>query len=143
MRGANGSGGGGRAPVAWGGVGVVAAGGSTCLRYGSTQPLLAAVPPATAISTRVLFPFAGTLRNLYGQITAALGAGITVGCTLYLNGVAQAMTFQFSGAAQVTGNDLVNTVVVAAGDYAELVLTRVAGVPPSVTFIFEAEVELS
>lgn len=78
-------------------------------------------------------PYAGTLRNLMARVNAALGAGIGVTYSIWVNeGAASALACTISGAAQVNNSDLVNSVAVAQGDRIYCGLTRSAGVPPAV-----------
>lgn len=58
----------------------------------------------------------GTLKNLIVLAGAAPGAGETFVYTVRVNGVNTAMTVTLSGAAQLTGTDVVNVVQIDAGD---------------------------
>jgi len=57
----------------------------------------------------------GTLKNLYVHTTQAPGIGNTVEYEVYKNGVATGLKVTITG-ANTSGNDIVNTVNVAAGD---------------------------
>jgi hypothetical protein len=73
----------------------------------------------------VRVPRAGTLRNLYVQHNNPGGTGAVITYTVFVNGVATAITV---GVASTTaqGADTVNSVVVAAGDRVRIVVTKVA-----------------
>lgn len=130
----------GSAVLLQGGSGVVAAGGSCCIAGdGGLTALEVTLDSAVTVQDWFIAPYAGTLRNLFGRINAALGVGITVAATVRVNQANTAITFQFSGAAQTSGNDVTNSAVVAAGDTIAVGLTRIAGVPPSTRFNFALE----
>jgi hypothetical protein len=73
----------------------------------------------------VRIPRAGTLRNLYVQHNNPGGTGAVLTYTVFVNGIATAITV---GVASTTaqGADTVNSVVVAAGDRVRVVVTKVA-----------------
>jgi hypothetical protein len=65
-------------------------------------------------TANALAPFAGTLRNLYIYSTSA-AAGVGEIITVYINGVASALTATIAAAAQ-TANNTADTPAVVAGD---------------------------
>jgi hypothetical protein len=73
----------------------------------------------------VRIPRAGTLRNLYVQHNNPGGTGAVITYTVFVNGIATAITV---GVASTTaqGADTTNSVVVAAGDRVRIVVTKVA-----------------
>ncbi|HYF28766.1 MAG TPA: hypothetical protein VEA36_00160 [Candidatus Paceibacterota bacterium] len=70
-------------------------------------------------TNRQVFPISGTLKNLRVHIGDALSAGTSYTITVYKNGVATGLTCTVTDAA-LTCNDLVNTVSIAAGDFASV-----------------------
>lgn len=74
-----------------------------------------------------LCPRKGSLKNLVALAGSAPGLGETFVYTVRVNGVATAMTVTLSGAAQVTGTDIVNVVQVDPSDRITLrVITSLA-----------------
>jgi hypothetical protein len=71
-------------------------------------------------------PRAGTIRNLYVRHNLANGNGNTVVYTLFVNGVATALSATLATGAVGFATDLVDSVAVAAGD--RLVVRRVIAV---------------
>ena len=67
---------------------------------------------------------AGTIRELYARVTTAPGVGNSRVFRIRLNAVNTALTVTIAG-ANTTGNDVVNTVAVVAGDLISIALTRV------------------
>lgn len=131
----------GVAVLAWGCNGVVPAGGGGAQAWDAGLTAIeATLDTAVTVGCLIVAPRAGTLRNLFGRISAALGAGVTVRCTVRVNQANQALTFDYvGGGGQVTGSDLVNSVAVAAGDMIAIGLTRVAGVPGAPRYNFSME----
>jgi len=70
-------------------------------------------------------PRAGTLRNLYVYHNAPGGTGATLTYTVYVNGVATAITVGVASTA-ASGADTTNSVVVAAGDRIRIQVTKAA-----------------
>jgi hypothetical protein len=69
---------------------------------------------------RSVMPHGGMLKNLYVKADVAPGAGKSLTITVRKNGTDSAVTVTLSGASQVSGSDLVNTLSVAAGDELEI-----------------------
>jgi hypothetical protein len=127
---------GGGASLAWAGIGVIGAGGGIAIRYGdNTNTWFAGLPPTTVVQTKIVAPRAGVLFGFFGQLSAALGAGVTCSYSIYVNGVITAVTFNIADPA-TTGNSGALSAPVAAGDTIECVGARVAGVPASVLGMF-------
>lgn len=59
---------------------------------------------------------AGTIKNLYVKVNAALGGGNSGVWTLYKNGSSTGLTVTISGASDTSGSDTTNSVSVVAGD---------------------------
>ena len=78
---------------------------------------------AALMDLRVTRP--GTLRNLYIEHNNPGGTGAVITYTVFVNGIATAITV---GVASTTagGADTVNSVVVAAGDRVRIVVTKIA-----------------
>jgi hypothetical protein len=70
-------------------------------------------------------PRAGTLRNLYVLHNNPGGTGAVITYTVYVNGVATAITVGVASTA-ATGADTVNSVAVVAGDRIRIEATKVA-----------------
>ena len=64
----------------------------------------------------IIVPFRCLLRNLYINTHVAVGVGETLTVTVRINGVNTLLSSTISGAAQTSNNDLVNRVIVNAGD---------------------------
>jgi hypothetical protein len=129
-----------RSVLAFGGNGVVAAGGSTSIRYSNSagDAITGALPTAGLPGAAIVAPFAGTLRNLRVRLSAAAGAGITTRHTVYLNEVATAVLADIANPAQdADSGDL--EVAVAAGDRIAIGMTRVAGVPGALAYAHTLE----
>lgn len=90
-----------------------------------------ATPTTTRSNQETVMPCAGTLSRLYVDFTGAPTAGTTRPFTIYKNGVATALTLT-CGEGVTAGNDIVNTVSVAAGDLISLELGY-TGAPPNMT----------
>ncbi len=82
---------------------------------------------AVSAGTRVVMPFAATIKNLFLELGAAPGAGTSRTGTLLKNGVAQTLAATISGTA-ITGSDTVDSFTVVAGDDLSLQFT-LTGVP--------------
>ena len=74
-------------------------------------------PDITEFDGQTLFPTAGTLKNLYVELTAAPGAGKSRTYTIWKNGIAQSLVVTISDSA-TTGSDTdpAHAVTIAAGD---------------------------
>jgi hypothetical protein len=70
-------------------------------------------------------PRAGTLRNLYIEHNNPGGTGATITYTVYVNGLATAITTGVASTA-AGGADTTNTATVAAGDRIRIVVTKAA-----------------
>lgn len=75
-------------------------------------------------------PTAGTIKNLCVKTNFAPGGGKSVALTLRVNGIDSALTCTL-GAADTYKEDIVNTVVVAAGDVLTIKVVIAGGVPTS------------
>ena len=71
---------------------------------------------------QTLFPTAGTLKKFYVELTVAPGSTYSRTFTIRKNGVDQSLTVTISGTG-ITGNDIANTVSVAAGDKITIIHT--------------------
>lgn len=76
---------------------------------------------------RTLFSRAGTIKNLYVKLSAALGSGKTGTVTVMKNGVATSLVATLS-VGPVSFTDLSNTVSVAAGDEIGIKITTTGNV---------------
>lgn len=93
--------------------------------------------PTTAVQFRL--PHGGTCRNLRVRHNVPSGNGNAIVYTLRINGVVTLLSVSLASTAS-DGSDLVNTVVVAAGDLVDIAVTKVLGVgasPSNVTAAFE------
>jgi hypothetical protein len=66
------------------------------------------------------------LKNLCARVDVAPGAGKTVIFTVYVNGVASALTCTISGASAITANDTADSVVLNPGDYYSMQIAPLA-----------------
>lgn len=130
----------GSSVLAWGGSGIVnAGGGSGGIRYGDAIAYLAA--PATVLTPQgyILAPYAGILRNLFCMTSAVFGAGAGVDFTVRVNDANTAIVVNIQGAVNTTGQDVTNSVSVVQGDRITIGLTRNPGVPASTITIQQLE----
>jgi hypothetical protein len=81
-------------------------------------------------------PRAGTFRNMYVRTNTANGNGATVTYTLRVNGVATLLSVTRATGAVGTSTDLVNSVVVAAGDLIEMMAIKPASIGSGVQEVF-------
>lgn len=70
-----------------------------------------------------IMPMAGTLKNLYVELSSAPGSSRSWDITVIKNGTATSLTVNISGSGVVTGSDLVNTVSFVAGDTLSILIT--------------------
>jgi hypothetical protein len=98
----------------------------------TTRYLNPAFADATAGTTAISFrmPFACTLRNFYIRQNIGAGNGNNIVYTLLKNGVATALVVTIASTAN-DANDLVNTVVVAAGDRLDIEITKALSIGTS------------
>lgn len=98
----------------------------------TTRYLNPAFADATAGTTAISFrmPFACTLRNFYIRQNSGAGNGNNIVYTLLKNGVATALVVTIASTAN-DANDLVNTVVVAAGDRLDIEITKALSIGTS------------
>ena len=83
---------------------------------GQFMPVVSMEPgDLTETDVDIIVPTAGTLRNLYVELTAAPGGSDSRGYTLRVNEASTGLTASASGAS-TTGNNTSNTVAVVAGD---------------------------
>lgn len=81
-------------------------------------------------------PRAGTLQSLYVNIGAVSTDTDPVVYTVLVNGVAPAGTLTVSINGNVaTGTDLINSVVVAAGDFVDVQVSKALSVSPAINEI--------
>lgn len=80
---------------------------------------------------RYRIPRAGTIRNMRVHVNAPAGNGNLIVYTLRVNGVATALSVSLASTG-ADGSDLVDSVVVAAGDLVDLMVTKAldVGVTP-------------
>ena len=88
----------------------------------------------TEFDAQTLFPTAGTLKQFYVELNAAPGTGNSRTFTLYKNSVVTAIAVTISNSA-TTGNDLVNTLTIAAGDKVTIKQTQ-TGTPATARAFF-------
>lgn len=98
-----------------------------------------ALAPTAAIQYRV--SRAGTLRNLRVRHNTTAGNGNAIIYTLRVNGVASLLTVSLASTA-ADASDLVNTVVVAAGDLVDVRATKALNIASSPTGVV-AEMEMA
>jgi hypothetical protein len=129
-----------RSVLAFGGNGVVAAGGSTAIRYSNSagDAITGALPTAGLPGAAIVAPSAGILQNLRVRLSAPAGAGITTRHTIYINEVATAVLADIADPAQ-DANSGALSVAVAAGDRIAIGMTRVAGVPGALAYAHTLE----
>lgn len=129
-----------RSVLAFGGNGIVAAGGSTSIRYSNSagDAITGALPTAGLPGAQIVAPYPGVLRNLRVRLSAAAGAGITTRHEIYINEVATGVFADVADPAQDadSGN---GAVAVAAGQRIAIGMTRVAGVPGALAYAHTLE----
>lgn len=89
---------------------------------------------STNVLANQIVPTAGVLKNLFVNFRSAPGAGTSLAATLYVNGVATALTTSVADTA-TQNSDTAHTVSVSAGDKIALQLV-VTGTPISTTASF-------
>jgi hypothetical protein len=120
-------------PPAAAGAGAVLSWGNNSVAATTTTRFLSpwyedALAQTAAIQWRV--PRAGTLRNLRVRHNITAGNGNLIVYTVRVNGVATLLLVSLASTA-ADGSDLVNAVVVAAGDLVDVVVTKAASVGTS------------
>lgn len=103
------------------------AAGPVYLQNDGTAPGLA---DSIATGTRQMSSKGGSISKLYVAVTTAPGVGTTRTITVYINGVATALTCTISGAA-TTSNNTGTTVAIVAGDTVSVGLTSTGSVANS------------
>ena len=83
------------------------------------------------IEVDVIFPTAGTLKNLRVNLTAAPGVGNQLDFDVYLNDVATVLSVSVNGTA-TTGSDLSDTIAIVAGDRVSVRTDPISSPTPSV-----------
>jgi hypothetical protein len=95
---------------------------------------------ATLFDIEIRATRAGTLRNLRVRHRTLGGGAQTITYALFVNGVATALTCTLTSNVDNNGQDLVNSVAIAAGDLLGIEVTKsaaLAGEPMSITATIE------
>lgn len=94
---------------------------------------------AGGTNARIVLPRAGVIRNMRVRHGNPAGNGNAIVYTLRVNAAAQALTVSLASTA-TNGSDLVNSVVVAAGDQIDVEVTKAATIgasPNNITVTME------